>query len=212
MLVEARPFAKGEMKACREGVRKNRVARQDGKEFVGSERCFSFFCNDSYHFASEVLTFKNLSHAISRSLLSVELEEFERNRVAVRARVLAARGQRFFGGHRSPLSGSASVSSSAASPSVAASDDDDDDNGFVAQVGSESPFRAEGGEDEEDDDMEDGGGDAASVFVPAPAPAPAPVVASSSAPVGSVIGRPVGTGTVVFKRYVDLSEAELRRR
>ena len=170
------------------------------------------FATCSYHLATYALTSKSLERAIRRSLLSAELEELERNRVAVRARVLAARGQRFFGGHRSPLSGSSSASAS----SVATSDDDDDDNGFVARGGTESPFRAEGGseEEEEDDDMEDAGGGAASssgwgvtgigtASLSVGGGSAATMVATSSAvPVGSVLGRPVGTGTVVFKRYV----------
>jgi hypothetical protein len=72
---------------------------------------------------------------------------------------------------------------------------------LVARGGTESPFRAEGGGEEgEYDDMEDSG-DAAGLGVGGGSAAT--VVASSSAVlVGSVLRRPVGTGTVVFKRYV----------
>jgi hypothetical protein len=173
------------------------------------------FATCSYHLVTYILTSKSIGRVIRRSLLSAELEELERNRVAVRARVLAARSQRFFSGHRSSLSGSAAGSSSAPASSVAASDDDDDDdNGFVARGGTESPFRAEGGGEEEDDDMEDAGGGAASssgwgvtgigaAGLNVGSGSAATVVASSSAvPVRSVLGRPFGTGTVVFKRYV----------
>jgi hypothetical protein len=121
--------------------------------------------------------------AVSRSVRSAPVEQQARDNHA-------ALFARFFGGHRPPVSasGSGSDSGSRSESSVAPSRAPSED-GYMPQFGDDSPFRAEGGDDDDDDEEE-----------VAPAPAPAPP--GPPAPQKKKRGRPAGTGSVVFRRYV----------